>query len=82
MQLLVTPPLLPDGSRTEQNYGLGWFIYGEDGAWIGHGGGSVGGNTLFAIHPGQDVVVAVTCNLSACLRGNPRLVEIEQLFID
>lgn len=82
LQLLLSPPVLPDGSIAEQNYGLGWRVYGQDGAWIGHGGGSVGGNTFFVAHPEQNVVIAVTCNLTGCLTGNPKLVDIEQLFID
>ncbi len=82
LQLFLAPPRLPDGTVADQNYGLGWRGYGDDGAWIGHGGGSVGGNTYFAVHPEQNVVIAVTCNLTGCLGGNPSLSEIGQLFIN
>ena len=81
LQLFLAPPRLPDGTVADQNYGLGWRGY-DDGGWIGHGGGSVGGNTYFAVHPEQNVVIAVTCNLTGCLRGNPSLSEIGQLFIN
>ncbi|MCZ6643384.1 MAG: serine hydrolase [Gammaproteobacteria bacterium] len=80
LQLLLAPPELPDGTVADQNYGLGWSRYGDNSPWVGHGGGSVGGTTFFAVHPEQDVVVAVTCNLTGCLGGN--LLAIGELFID
>ncbi len=80
LQLLLAPPKLPDGRIADQNYGLGWSRYGDDSPWTGHGGGSVGGTTFFAVHPEQNVVVAVTCNLTGCLNGN--LLAIGELFIE
>ena len=80
LQLLLAPPKLPDGTVADQNYGLGWSRYGDDSPWTGHGGGSVGGTTFFAVHPEQNVVVAVTCNLTGCLSGN--LLAIGELFIE
>jgi len=71
---------MSDGVVADQPYGLGWFSYDER-SWFGHGGGSVGGNTLFQVPPDQAVVVAIACNLSACLAGNPKLGEIRTLFL-
>ena len=82
LKLLLAPPLLPDGSIADQDYGLGWVAFAPDGAWVGHTGGSVGGNTLFMVHPEQNVVVAIACNLSGCLGGNRNLRDIGRLFID
>lgn len=78
LELLLSPPLLPNGKIADQNYGLGWVRMGE---WYGHTGGSVGGNTLFMVHPEHDVVVALVCNLSGCLSGNPQLREIGNFFV-
>ena len=80
LELLLTPPTMSDGVVADQPYGLGWFSYDER-SWFGHGGGSVGGNTLFQVHPDQAVVVAIACNLSACLAGIPKLGEIRTLFL-
>lgn len=85
--LLWTQPELPDGSVAEQDYGLGWFLYAprEDEtarlSWVGHGGGSVGGNTLFQIQPEKQIVVAVVCNLTGCLRANPDIERIRSAFL-
>ena len=78
MDLLAAPPAFDDGAPVDQNYGLGWQDYGD--GWIGHGGGSVGGNTAFYVHREDAVVVAIVCNLSACLNGNSDLVEVRDLF--
>ena len=82
LQLLLSPPVLPNGSIADQNYGLGWMTFNESPHWVGHTGGSVGGNTLFMINPEADVVVAVVCNLSGCLGANDNLRELGNLFID
>ena len=79
LELLLSPPILPNGEIADQNYGLGWRQFGE---WYGHTGGSVGGNTLFMVHPEHDVVVAVVCNLTACLDANPQLREIGDFFVN
>ncbi|MDA1372743.1 MAG: serine hydrolase [Proteobacteria bacterium] len=82
LQLLLSPPLLPNGTIADQNYGLGWQHYRQLGDWVGHGGGSVGGNSLFLVHREQNVVVAIACNLTGCLGANRELAEIANLFLD
>jgi len=82
LSMLLQPPLLPNGSSADQNYGLGWMRFDEEGAWVGHTGGSVGGNTLFMMNPTEDVVLAVVCNLSGCLGLNRDLREIGSYFIE
>lgn len=82
LQLLLSPPLLPNGTIADQNYGLGWMTFSEAPRWVGHTGGSVGGNTLFMVNPDANIVVAVVCNLSGCLSGNENLREIGNYFID
>ncbi len=79
LKLLLSPPMLPSGEIAEQDYGLGWSQFGE---WYGHTGGSVGGNTLFMAHPEHNVVVAIVCNLTSCLRGMNRLLEIGNFFVN
>ncbi len=81
LKLLLSPPLLPNGEIADQNYGLGWMIFDEDAPWVGHTGGSVGGNTLFMINPEEDIVVALVCNLSGCLGMNPDVGDIGAYFI-
>ncbi|MDD9891809.1 MAG: serine hydrolase [Gammaproteobacteria bacterium] len=82
IDLLLSPPLLPNGTVAEQNYGLGWMTFSEEGPWVGHTGGSVGGNTLFTMNPNEGVVVAVVCNLSGCLGSNPDLRSIGNYFLE
>ena len=82
LQMLLAPPQLPDGSIADQNYGLGWTTMSEDGAWVGHGGGSVGGNTLFMVNVEHGVAVAIICNLTGCLSSNRDLRKIGDLFIN
>ena len=82
LQLLLAPPLLPNGTIADQTYGLGWVDFNGDGSWFGHTGGSVGGNTLFMVHPEQNVVVAVVCNLSGYLGANRNLRDIGELFLE
>jgi len=78
LTLLLSPPILPNGEIADQDYGLGWMRFGE---WYGHTGGSVGGSTLFMVHPEHDVVVAVVCNLTGCLGANRQLREIGNFFV-
>lgn len=79
LELLLSPPLLPNGEIADQDYGLGWRQFGE---WYGHTGGSIGGATLFMVHPEHEVVVAVVCNLSGCLGANRQLREIGDVFVN
>ncbi|NKB32770.1 MAG: serine hydrolase [Pseudomonadales bacterium] len=80
LELLLSPPILPNGEIADQNYGLGWMTFDENGPWVGHTGGSIGGNTLFMMNPNTDIVVAVVCNLSGCLGANRELRNIGSYF--
>lgn len=62
------------GEATE--YGMGWFV--EDG-WVEHPGGALGGSTLLRIYPDQELVIAMSANLSVL--GEGRFDELpDQLF--
>ena len=82
-KVLWSRPVDAQGRPHDQDYGLGWFIYPNrpDGGWVGHSGGSVGGNTVFQIHPQQEVVVALVCNLTGCLQDSPELTKIGDYFL-
>lgn len=69
-KLFTTPYEFPNGTTT--NYGLGWQL-GEDTkgrAWVGHSGGSVGGSTMFAMYPEENLIVVTTVNLSRARTNN------------
>ena len=53
-----------DGKET--GYGLGWRtgLDDEDRRIIYHGGGSVGGTTLFLVYPEEDLILCLISNLS------------------
>ncbi|HET6361812.1 MAG TPA: serine hydrolase domain-containing protein [Gemmatimonadota bacterium] len=75
LEILWTPQRLRDGSLTE--YGIGWYV-SEDAAgrrMVGHGGGSIGGTTLFWLWPEQELVVALTANLSEAPLGGRAFAE-------
>ena len=48
-------------------YGFGWASrtdrFGR--SWVGHNGGSVGGSTFVRIYPEQDIVIAITANMTS-----------------
>lgn len=81
LQMLLSPPVLPSGEVADQNYGLGWMDFFEDGSWYGHTGGSVGGTTIFMINPAENVSVAIVCNMSGCFRGGANLRDIGSFFV-
>jgi CubicO group peptidase (beta-lactamase class C family) len=75
LELLWTPQRTRDGSPTE--YGIGWYV-AQDAAgrrMVGHGGGSVGGTTLFWLWPAESVVVVLTANLSEAPLGGRAFAE-------
>lgn len=75
LETLWTRQRLRDGSETE--YGIGWYV-SEDATgrrMVGHGGGSIGGTTLFWLWPEQEVVVALTANLSEAPLGGRAFAE-------
>lgn len=63
-EALTASHKLQDGSLT--NYGIGWRsgINDQQRNWIGHSGGSVGGITMFAIYPNEEMVIALCSNSS------------------
>jgi len=72
---------LPNGNQT--NRGIGFEI-GEDSkgrAWIGHGGGSVGGTTMLIIYAEQELIVVVLVNQSNASVRNIAL-NIADVFLD
>ena len=82
LELMLSPPILPNGEIADQNYGLGWMTFNEEGPWVGHTGGSVGGNTIFTMNPNEDIVVGIVCNLSGCLGANRNLRNIGTYFAE
>lgn len=63
-QKLWTPNTLSNGDKT--NYGIGWRIDTDDKGrtYVHHGGSSIGGRSFLLIYPDQELVIAITCNLS------------------
>lgn len=75
LETLWTRQRTRDGAETE--YGIGWYV-SEDAVgrrMVGHGGGSIGGTTLFWLWPEQEVVVALTANLSEAPLGGRAFAE-------
>ena len=64
------PYVLNDGGET--NYGLGWRVGRDkkDRLWVGHGGGSVGGSSMFVIYPEENLIVVTLVNLTRARTGN------------
>jgi CubicO group peptidase (beta-lactamase class C family) len=79
VRLWWTSQQTTDGEAT--GYGIGWRV----GEWngrhtVGHGGGSVGGNSRLVIFPDEKVALAVTTNITgAGLRRVPE--RIAEMFI-
>ncbi len=82
LELLLSPPLLTfNGQLADQNYGLGWMTFGGEDQWYGHTGGSVGGTTLFMVHPEANVVLGLVCNLTGCFGNEVDLLGIGENFL-
>ena len=75
LETLWTKQRTRDGRETE--YGIGWYVSQDatDRRMVGHGGGSVGGTTLFWVWPEQEVVVALTANLGEAPLGGRAFAE-------
>lgn len=75
LESMWTPQRTRDGEPTE--YGIGWYVSADEAGrrMVGHGGGSVGGTTLFWVWPAERVVVALTANLSEAPLGGRRFAE-------
>ncbi|MTI87780.1 MAG: beta-lactamase family protein [Balneolaceae bacterium] len=78
---LMAPLSTNDGEST--NYGIGWrTMTGPDGSrWLGHSGGSVGGSTMFIIHPEKKVIIAFAINRSNAPLGD-LVGKLPVVFID
>ncbi len=63
-QVLWTPNTLSNGEKT--NYGIGWRIDRDENGrtYVHHGGSSIGGRAFVLVYPDQELIIAITCNLS------------------
>ena len=76
LQEIITTQTTFDGNTT--NYGIGWMDYYEPNAF-GHGGGSVGGITVFYIYRDINLVIVLLSNSSNTDYGTvPK--RIKQIF--
>lgn len=78
--LLMRPQRLMSGEET--GYGIGWRS-GDDPhgrRTVGHGGGSVGGTTSFLTWPAEEMVVAVTVNLSGSPGVSDLALAVAEIF--
>jgi serine beta-lactamase-like protein LACTB len=66
---LWTPQTTSDGRST--GYGIGWGVVVEDGVVTraSHGGGSVGGTTMFEVYPQENSVIAIVGNMTQAPTG-------------
>ncbi len=80
VEMLWTTLKLDSGEKT--GYGLGWSVGTDDAGrrFAGHSGGSVGGTTAFRIYPEQQIVIAITANLSSADGLYDLLLDLTGLF--
>ncbi|RIV19853.1 class A beta-lactamase-related serine hydrolase [Fibrisoma montanum] len=79
--LLFTPQRLLNGTNT--NYGFGWRI-GTDskGRNVVHHGGTIdGGRTFLLLYPDNDLIVALTANMSGVSINLPEMEAIATYFL-
>ncbi|MCG8415485.1 MAG: beta-lactamase family protein, partial [Pseudomonadales bacterium] len=81
LELLFTPAELNEGVSANREYGLGWQTYSNDGAWIGHGGASIGGSAILRLNRAEGVAYAILCNVNNCFNSNPNLGKLRELFL-
>ncbi|MFZ1322422.1 MAG: serine hydrolase domain-containing protein [Ignavibacteria bacterium] len=64
VEKLWTSDTLLDGE--EVNYGIGWKIETDSlqRKFVHHGGSSIGGRSFLLVLPNENIIVAITCNLS------------------
>ncbi len=64
VELLWTSMETNDGEST--NYGIGWGVHtdGQGNRFASHNGGSVGGTTIFIVHPHLNMCMAIAINVS------------------
>ena len=81
VKLLFTPQLLTNGKNTQ--YGLGWRI-GTDsrGRKIIHHGGTIdGGRTFLLLFPDNDLLIAITANMSGVSINLPEIEKLAGFFL-
>ncbi len=79
--LLFTPQRLADG--TDTGYGIGWRV-GTDrkGRKIVHHGGTIdGGRTFLLLYPEQNLVLAITANMSGVSINLPEVETLADYFL-
>ena len=79
--MLLTPQRLLDGTNT--NYALGWRVGTDHQARpiIHHGGLIDGGRAFLLVYPAQDLIVAITANMSGVSINLPELEPIAGYFL-
>jgi serine beta-lactamase-like protein LACTB len=80
LALLFTPQFLQNGKNTQ--YGLGWRI-GKDskGRKILHHGGTIdGGRAFLILYPDDDLVIAITANMSGVNINLPEMEALANFF--
>lgn len=79
-QLLWTPKTVSSGKKT--NYGIGWRIDTDEKGrkYVHHGGSSTGGRSFLLVYPNEELVIAITCNLSTNF-DQYSLFKISDLFL-
>ncbi|GAB4028886.1 serine hydrolase domain-containing protein [Spirosoma koreense] len=79
--ILLTPQRLLDGTNT--HYGMGWRVGIDHQARtiIHHGGLIDGGRTFLLVYPAQDLVVAITANMSGVRINLPEVETIAGYFL-
>lgn len=80
-QLLWIPSSLKNGEKT--NYGIGWRIDTDDKGrkYVHHGGSSIGGRSFLMVYPNEELIIAITCNLSTNF-DQYALFDVVELFIE
>lgn len=80
LEEITTSQSTADGKET--GYGMGWSSGTDDnGAWFGHGGGSVGGTSQLRIYPEHNLAIAITANGSGVPYRNLH-VRLAGLFLE
>lgn len=78
---LMEPLETSDGESTGYGIGCATITDPAGNTWRGHSGGSVGGSTMFMIHPEKDVIIAFAINRSNVAMNDLR-DELALIFIE
>jgi serine beta-lactamase-like protein LACTB len=79
--LLFTPQLLENGTNTQ--YGFGWRIGADSkGRKVIHHGGTIdGGRTFLLLYPENELIVAITANMSGVTINLPEVERVASYFL-